>query len=76
VPATDSIADPVPPTAALSTARKKIATRSSITSTPYTTSARGPLMDWSSKTLAMIIVLEMAASAPAKRLSSRVHPRA
>ena len=67
---------PVPPITALNTARKRMATRSSITRTPYTMSARGPVMCWSSKTFAMIIVLEIATMAPANRLSKRVQPMA
>jgi hypothetical protein len=74
-------ARPAPPeapagAAASSPARSRMAMRSCTTSTESTPSRRGPLTPCSSKSLAMIMVLEMARAAPMNALWATLHPRA
>jgi hypothetical protein len=68
--------NPAPEASAVSTASKRIATRSSTTRMPNTTSVMRPFTPCSSNALTMIVVDEIATSAPANRLSWRCHPMA
>ena len=61
---------------AVSTAMKRMANRSSTRSTPTTRLRKAPRTRRSSKTLAMMVVLDMATMAPAKTHSMAVQPKA
>ena len=63
-----------PEAAAVSTARMRIAIRSSAIRIPSTISERVCGTFCSAKALAMMVVLEIASAAPAKRLSKPVQP--
>ena len=68
-------ADTAPPlVTAVSTARSRMAIRSSATSTENATSLRRPRMPLSAKVLAIMVVLEMAQMAPTKMLSVLLQP--
>ena len=74
VAASGPAARPLPEAIAVSTAIKRTAIRSSTISTPTTSSRSFPLIPCSSNAFAMMVVLEIAMTAPAKRLSRVVHP--
>jgi hypothetical protein len=65
---------PMPADMGVRTARRKIAIRSSTMRTPKTMSFTFPRTFPSANALMMIVVLEMAISAPPYRLSSAVQP--
>ena len=67
---------PLPVETAVSAAIRKTAIRSSTIRMPTTSSRSRPPTRCSSNALAMIVVLEMASSAPLKRLSTGVQPNA
>ena len=66
---------PAPLATAVRTAMSRIAIRSSMRRMPTTSSRSLPPIPCSSKALAMIVVLEMATTAPGNMLSSVVQPK-
>jgi hypothetical protein len=65
----------VPVATVVRIAMRKMPMRSSMMSTPKTTSVNRPFTRCSSNAFAMIVVLEIAMTAPANTLSSVVQPR-